>query len=274
MKIFHLNCGSMCPSKLKFKNKFLREHVPEKVICHCLLIETQNKLILVDTGLGLEDVKRAQGLDPVSLLYGIQGNRTQTAYEQVRALGFSPSDVTDLILTHLDFDHAGGIPDFKSTKVHVAKSELAAARARSSIQSKGRYWPSQIGGDLNWQEFELGHGEIWNGFECVRSLPGLPPEILLVRLPGHSAGHFGIAIQSGDKWLLHAGDAYYDRKELTAMFLAPLWTMAFERLAHADFAQAQRTKRDLKNLLHDSKIQMFCSHDPIELENLKIYSKI
>jgi glyoxylase-like metal-dependent hydrolase (beta-lactamase superfamily II) len=51
------------------------------------------------------------------------------------------------------------------------------------------------------------------GFEAVRDLDGLPPEILLVPLAGHTWGHSAVAIDTGDGWLLHAGDAYFFRGE-------------------------------------------------------------
>ena len=47
------------------------------------------------------------------------------------------------------------------------------------------------------------------GFEAVRAIPGLDPEILIVPLPGHSRGHSAVAVRDGDGWLLHCGDAYF-----------------------------------------------------------------
>src|SRR3546814_20988035 len=61
----------------------------------------------------------------------------------------------------------------------------------------------------------MGWGERWFGFEAVRDLDGLPPEILLVPLPGHTWGHSGVAVpEDGGGWLLHAGDAYFYRGEV------------------------------------------------------------
>ncbi|MGP3965322.1 hypothetical protein ACTWPT_56180 [Nonomuraea sp. 3N208] len=45
----------------------------------------------------------------------------------------------------------------------------------------------------------------------MRQLNGLPPEILLIPLAGHSRGHSGVAVDTGATWLLHAGDAYFFR---------------------------------------------------------------
>jgi len=272
MKIHHLNCGSMCPSKIKFGNIFgpLSGIVPDNIVCHCLLIEAQNNLILVDTGIGREDLKFQKLIQPVSLLLGVKADKQLTAYEQVKKLGYSPEDVTDLILTHLDFDHAGGIADFKSAKVHVAKPELESARSGRSPLEKGRYRKYQFSSAIKWQEFEMNFGEPWNGFETVREIQGLPPEILLVQLPGHSKGHFGIAVQMSDKCLLHAGDSYYDRRELNSTAIPPLWTMAVERIANSNFVQSQKTKSHLASLSLNPRIELFCSHDSKELDRFKL----
>ena len=58
------------------------------------------------------------------------------------------------------------------------------------------------------------------GFEAIRQLPGLPDDLLLVPLPGHSRGHTAVAVRaqpatgSGPQWLLHAGDAYFFHGEI------------------------------------------------------------
>src|SRR5207245_5655496 len=42
------------------------------------------------------------------------------------------------------------------------------------------------------------------------------PDILMIPLPGHTLGHCGIAVRAKDKWLLHAGDAYFFHGQLLA----------------------------------------------------------
>ena len=50
----------------------------------------------------------------------------------------------------------------------------------------------------------------------MRGLHGLPPEILLIPLAGHTWGHTGVAIAQAGGWLLYAGDAYFYRGEVGA----------------------------------------------------------
>jgi glyoxylase-like metal-dependent hydrolase (beta-lactamase superfamily II) len=66
----------------------------------CLLIETDNRKILIDCGIGNKQNEKFLGH------YHIVGNE---GFEKSLAhTGFSPNDITDVILTHLHFDHCGG----------------------------------------------------------------------------------------------------------------------------------------------------------------------
>ncbi len=260
MKIHHLNCGSMCPPGGKF---FPRVFAPE-IVCHCLLIEDQKRLILVDTGLGTRDIKDHSRVGWIGKSLGPVFDPRQTAFAQVKALGYSPQDVTDVIPTHLDFDHAGGIQDFPRARVHIAKKELSASRSKTNLAFRQRYRKSQLSGKIQWQEFTLDKGESWNGLEVVREIAGLPPEILLVNLPGHTPGHFGIAVDTGKKWLLHAGDAYYDHRELIEGSKSAPGLSVFQKLVHTDYSLAKRTQARLTELNQNKSIDVFCSHDPLE----------
>src|SRR5690606_7734671 len=66
----------------------------------CLLVEEGNRLILIDTGLGDKQSEKFFGY------YFRSGEAT--LYSSILKAGFHPSDVTDVILTHLHFDHIGG----------------------------------------------------------------------------------------------------------------------------------------------------------------------
>lgn len=129
---------------------------------------------------------------------------------QVERLGFSRSDVRHIIVTHLDLDHAGGMSDFPEAQVHLLNSEYAAAIAPTTFKDRYRYRASHWEHGPSWVLYKV-QGERWFGFECVRQMQGLPPEILLVPLEGHTRGHAGVAVYSQGSWLLHAGDAYYFR---------------------------------------------------------------
>lgn len=97
------------------------------------------------------------------------------------------------------------------------RSPSSCARARhkgGTFVGTRRYRPQQWDEVEDWRLYPLGGGERWFGLDAVRDLDGLPPEILLVPLAGHTWGHAGVAIREEGGWLLHAGDAYFYRGEV------------------------------------------------------------
>src|SRR5512138_1773774 len=79
----------------------------------CLLVETERGLLLVDTGLGQDDYIHQSGMLRLFRVITICPlDPREAAVRQVAALGYRPADVTDIVLTHMHFDHCGGLPDF------------------------------------------------------------------------------------------------------------------------------------------------------------------
>ena len=271
MRIHHLNCGCMCPvggALWDGASRGLTAHLT----CHCVLAETEAGLVLVDTGFGIDDMERP--LPRLSALF-LQTNRIQldpalTARRQIEGLGFQARDVRHIVLTHLDFDHAGGLEDFPEAVVHVMGPELDAAERREGFIGRRRYRPQQWDGVRHWQRYDH-HGERWFGFEAVRDLRGLPPEILLVPLYGHSEGHAGVAIQTGEGWLLNAGDAYFYRHEVDRPTrYCPPAARGYQNLMAVDRDARDHNQDRLRRLAQERRdVRIFCSHDPIEFEALR-----
>jgi glyoxylase-like metal-dependent hydrolase (beta-lactamase superfamily II) len=270
MRIHHLNCGCMCPVGGRLWDGVSRSPTA-RLVCHCLLVESEQGLVLADTGFGMRDVEEPYArLSPLFVhLNRIQFDRRDTALEQVRARGFSPRDVRHIVLTHLDFDHAGGLEDFPNATVHVLQTEMEAARARRGFREKRRYRPEQWDEVRDWRFYESG-GDRWFGFDAVRNIEGLPPEILMIPLPGHTPGHCGIAIDTPEGWLLHAGDAYFHRHEMDAQPSCTPGLSAYQTMMEADRETRLFNQDRLRALANDPQVgvRVFCSHDPVELEAL------
>jgi len=267
VKIHHLNCGTFCPVGGRLMDG--RSHGAHgRLVCHCLLLETDRGLVLVDTGLGLEDV-RAPFLR-LSRLYAnmlrIQLEERATALRQVESLGFAARDVQHIVLTHLDFDHAGGIADFPQARVHLLAQEARCAEARRGFVGQRRYRPVQWGSHNPWQLYGPPDGEPWFGFDAVRSLDGLPPEILMIPLPGHTDGHAGIAVDTRDGWLLLAGDAYFHQDELASEHRCPPGLRAYQRLMEMDGPTRLANQARLRALAAEraGEVSIVCSHDAAE----------
>lgn len=202
-------------------------------------------------------------------MLNIKLRESETAIRQIEALGHNPGDVRHIVLTHLDFDHAGGLEDFPGATVHVmAKEYDSATGPRRGFVPRNRYRPSQFDEVRDWRRYGA-HGERWFGFDAVRDLEGLPPEILMVPLPGHTWGHAGVAIEGPQGWLLHAGDAYFYRGEMReAKRRCTPGLRAYQTMMEVDRALRLSNQERLRRLSVDAAagVQLVCAHDPVEFE--------
>lgn len=267
-RVHHLNCGTMHPIGGRLMSG--RAGVGGHMVCHCLLIETGDGLVLVDSGLGMADVDAARerlggwfmkatrpALDP-----------DETAIRQVEGLGFSAADVRHVVLTHLDLDHAGGLSDFPDAKVHVLLAEHEAA-SHPSLRERPRYRAAQWRHGPRWVLYRHEAGEPWLGLTAVRALDGLPDDILMVPLLGHTRGHAGVAVNTPDGWLLHAGDAYFNRHEVgPEPERCPPALRAFQSVVQMDGRLRHANQERLRTLVreHAGEVRVFSAHDPVELE--------
>ena len=275
MRIHHLNCGTDCPlGGALFDGR--SKGLTGRLVCHCLLIESDaHGLILIDTGYGLKDVAHPHRppspriTKTMRAMLNIKLREEETAIRQIEALGFSAADVRHIVLTHLDFDHAGGLEDFPGATIHVMDAEFTAATGpRKGFVPRNRYRPSQLDEVRNWRRYG-GTGEPWFGFPAVRGLEGLPPEILMVPLPGHTWGHAGIAVQSDRGWLLHAGDAYFYRGEVRQeKRQCTPGLRGYQTMMEVDRAQRLTNQERVRRLSvdHRSEVKVLCAHDPVEFE--------
>jgi glyoxylase-like metal-dependent hydrolase (beta-lactamase superfamily II) len=148
------------------------------------------------------------------------------------------------------------------------KEFSAATGPRKGFVPRNRYRPSQLNEVHNWRRYS-GQGEPWFGFDTVRDLDGLPPEILMVPLPGHTWGHAGIAIQSSSGWLLHAGDAYFYRGEMRqAVRKCTPGLRAYQTMMEVDRDLRMTNQERLRRLSVEKRneLRILCAHDPVEFE--------
>ncbi len=278
-RILHLDCVTMCPPGRRLMDGRQGARGRAELCCHCLLVEIGDRLVLVDTGLGLLDVRyprRRLSRLFVDVLCRPRLREADTAVRQVEQLGYRAEDVTDIVLTHLDFDHAGGLDDFPRARVHLLEDEHAAARAQKTFLDRQRFRPQQWSSTDRWHTYDA-DGERWYGFEAARGLDGLPPEILLVPLVGHTRGHAGVAVHDGKQWLLHCGDAYFYRGEMDPR--GPRYTLGlrlYQRLMEVDRRRRLLNQRRLRQLVrgHGSEVKIFCAHDIVELSTFRKLSGV
>jgi glyoxylase-like metal-dependent hydrolase (beta-lactamase superfamily II) len=226
----------------------------------CLLIEHDDGLVLLDTGLGNKENAKFHDI------YGVEnrGDDDRTALEDgLRAAGFTADDVSLVINTHLHFDHAGGnswrapsgevLPTFRRARYLVQAGELDYAE-HTNERTAASYFPA------NW------HPVVAAGqFDFVRGEQEVRSGVTVRPTPGHTPHHQSVIIRSGGETLCFLGDLIptshhlplpwimgYDveplvtlesKRALLAQALREEWLLVFEHDAHVGFGR----------LAHDGK---------------------
>ena len=132
-----------------------------------------------------------------------------------------------------------------------------------TLNERARYRAPQWAHGPDWNEHAV-EGDDWFGFESVRLLPDLDVEVAMVPLPGHTAGHVGVAVKEDGRWLLHAGDAYFHHGEVETPPRCPVGLKAFQAMNQHDGEKRKRNQERLRQLAreHGDEVALICSHDP------------
>ena len=181
---FKLDGGAMfgvVPKKLWQKTNPADEDNLIEMSCRCLLIENENRLILVDTGFGNKQSSKFFGH------YKLWGKHSlENSFDKI---GFSKDEITDVFLTHLHFDHCGGaviresksgslLPAFKNATYWVHKAQWKWANNPNS-REKASFLKENI-----LPLYENGCLKLIEGDGPVLSKTPFPFKILLVN--GHT----------------------------------------------------------------------------------------
>ncbi len=145
-----------------------------------LLIEGPDRTWLVDTGIGDKFSDKLNGI------YNLQG--TMLPDVALQAAGFDPATITDVLLTHLHFDHGGGSTRadgnavFPNARYHVQRRQFEWAR-EPSLKDGGSFRPDDFMPLYREDRLELidGRAEIADGIE-VLPVDGHTPAMQLVKV--------------------------------------------------------------------------------------------
>lgn len=273
MRVHHLNCGTInvFGGVAMIGTGGLLRRAPG--VSHCILVETDDGLLLVDTGSGTRDYAAPTPMMRWLLaLSGSPRDPAETAVAQVRGLGYAPDDVKHIVLTHFHYDHAGGLPDFPQAKVHIYAGEHAALMRPRTLEERFVYRREHWAHRPAWVVHDL-RGDRWFGFDCTPSVELDPTVFTLVPLPGHTRGHCGVALRLQDGWLFHCGDAYTYHGDVDPQNpRKPPYYRAFRPYfgMTSAFRAIGRHSPRLRDLLraHGDEVRLTCTHDPHEFRKL------
>ncbi len=215
-----------------------------KLLNYPLLIKTPDLLVLVETGLGNKLTKKQKRIYRVTKEWDLPGD--------LKKIGLTRQDIDYVILTHCDFDHAGGIVMINSS----GNEELTFPNAKHIIQklewedaiqpnrrSANTYFEQNFSKLKDTEKLQLIEGdfEICQGIEVEHT-------------GGHTRGHQIVRIQSEKVIAYHLADLLP-----THVHFNPLWVMAYDNFPMD--AIALKEKYEARGLKENAWFTFY--HDPV-----------
>ena len=195
-----------------------------------ILVNTGDKLVLIDAGCGADKFQKTNGR--------LLGN--------LAAAGYAPGDIDTILFTHFHFDHLWGISDHDNASLLFPSAEFVASETEVAFWSApdlaDKLPPAQqprvtqVNLKLATPRLRL----IKAGAEAV-------PGVTTFDTAGHTPGHISVHISSGSEEMLLTGDVVVNS---AVSFLHPEWPFGFDmdvplatkaRMAFLDRAAADKT---------------------------------
>ncbi|RMF60792.1 MAG: MBL fold metallo-hydrolase [Calditrichaeota bacterium] len=244
---FRLDGGAMfgvVPRVLWEKKKPADEFNRIEMATMLLLLQSEGKNILIDTGLGNKLNQKLMNI------YGVDQSQHNLAGGLAK-LHLSSEDITDVILTHLHFDHVGGAtsydesgklqPTFPNATYYVHKMQydwaITPSEKDKASYIQDNFVPLREKGQLTLLEDEL---EIF-------------PDITLIPLHGHTQGMLGILIKGEHQNLFYAADLIP-----TSAHISIPWIMSYDLYPMTTLEE----KQQYLELASEQDWWVFFEHDP------------
>lgn len=209
--------------------------VPPRLTVNAFLIRSGETVALVDTGTGT--------------LFGESLGRLPA---RLAAIGVAPEAIGTVLMTHLHIDHLGGLADaagtpaFPNATLLLSEAEAGWWLDEANAAAAPEAAKNSFAVAARMTEAYRGRMELASGGEVL-------PGVTLMPLPGHTPGHSGYLIASGDQSLLIWGDIVH----LPALqFRRPDIGMMFD----TDLAQARTTRERAFDMAATDKVLVAGMH--------------
>lgn len=166
--------------------------------CRCLLVEYEDRNVLVDVGIGTRWSDKEREIYKIS-------EQDSGLSRSLAGHGLSAEDIDDIVLTHLHFDHAGGlthrdehgevVPTFPGARHWVQRRNWSWANAPSA-RDGGSYRPE------DWSFLESGEVD----FELIDGIAEIMPGIEVLPCHGHTFGMQVVKVRTDQATYAHLAD--------------------------------------------------------------------
>ncbi|WP_428386716.1 MBL fold metallo-hydrolase [Mucisphaera sp.] len=216
---------------------------PEGMVCHVngLVVKSADEVVLIDTGAG-----------------GNFGDTTGKLVRHLTHFGVRPEDVTTVVFTHLHVDHCGGIVGGAGGGV-FPNAEYVVTRAEAEFwEGDADLSGSPIPAGMHGFFVDMARKALASAGDRLRLIEpgnGITGSVSSVALPGHTAGHIGVMVDSGGETLYFIADAIHNAKIQMAH---PDWHVAFD----ADPVMAAKMRRRALDRAAAERLMVAGSHLP------------
>jgi len=234
-----------CPSTLSAPDR-QGERVVLPVIA--VLVESGLRLILFDTGCH-PDAMHGRWPATWAEYFAFSASATQNLPDQLALAGYAPSDVTDVVLSHLHMDHAGNVALFRDARVWVHRREVeyALAERLTSTDYVGPYvtedWLLE---GLNWR--------------FVYGPAAITTEVRLIPMAGHTPGTLCMAVVTESRRLVFPSDSMYAAENMGPPVRLP--GVIYDSVGFRETADRLAFMRDETGAL------VIYPHDPAQFETI------
>lgn len=226
-----------------------------ELVANIMLIRFGEKAVLVDCGCG------SKMSDKLTRIYGIDRGKAEPR-NALAPFGIAPEDITDVVLTHLHFDHAGGAttyvdgqlrPSFPNATYYIQKQQLDWAM-NPTDKDRASYFPENFMPVVESGRLCILEGE-------TELLEGVGIHVF----NGHTAGLQTVSVKDGRETIFYAGDlmptsahiplpfntafdnnpvlSIEEKRQLLTRAVDENWTIAFEHDAYTPACKVIRTER-------------------------------
>ncbi|MDY6819384.1 MAG: N-acyl homoserine lactonase family protein [Halobacteriales archaeon] len=157
----------------------------------CYLIEGE-QTVLVDTSFG-----ELEYMDEIHPSFECRRSDEQTVSGALGQEGLEPTDIDQVFLTHLHWDHCYNLDRFEMADIYVSRTELEYAIAPYPIHAGG-YDAKSVGRTPPWLDVHL---------QPIEGETELCPGVTAFPTPGHTIGHYSVAIETDEGTVVAAADA-------------------------------------------------------------------
>src|SRR5271156_3696346 len=174
-----------------------------------ILVNTGDKLVLIDAGCGVDKFQKTTG--------GLIGN--------LAAAGYAPGDIDTILFTHAHFDHLWGISDHENASLLFPSAEFVASETEVAFWSDpglANKLPPEQQPQVTQTNLKLASPRL----RQIKAGAEVAPGVTTLDTAGHTPGHMSVHLSSGSEELLLTADVVVNS---TVSFQQPEWPFGFDQ---------------------------------------------